>query len=254
LDWSVLQTIGEAKMHNGKQVRELQRLGNMPTGLVEYSAATLSDGLQKCGLHNHVLEPAIRPLLPFTKLVGSAVTVKLKASAEPRSYSKFVGEAFEMGKDVVSPVLVLEYPQNLLGAAVIGSGGAHVMRNQYGFMGCVADGIVRDSEDLRRMNFQVFCRSVHPEYIFGLLEGVSIGEPVTVGGVLIRSGDIIVGDNDGVVAIPESELASVLKAANEILRQEREILEEIDGGKPYLEVLRRLQPEAFQGETSKPGS
>jgi len=235
-------------MLNGRQIRELQQLGVMPTGLVEYSTATLSDGMQRLGIHNRVLEPGIRPLLPFTRMVGTAVTVKLEASEDPSSYSRFVGNAFEMGKNVAAPILVLEYPQNMIGATVIGSGGAHVMKNQYGFVGCVANGIVRDSDDLRRMNFQVYCRSLHPEYIFGLLRGVSVNQPVTVGGVHVSPGDIVVGDNDGVLAIPPGELVNVIRASQEILRQEREILEEIDQGKPYLEVLKRLQPEAFHGE------
>ena len=235
-------------MVSDKQIRDLQKLGIMPTGLVEYSTATLSDGLQKIGIKNRVLEPAIRPLLPFTKMVGTAVTVKLAASHEPASYSKLIGHAFEAGKEVASPILVLECPQNLMGATVVGSGGAHVMRNQFGFAGCVVEGALRDTDDLRKMNFQVFCRSIHPEYVFGILKGVSVNQPVTAGGVQISAGDIIVGDNDGVVAIPSAELDNVLPAVNEILRQEEQILREIDAGTPYLEVLKRYQPEAFQGE------
>ena len=148
-------------MVSDQQIRDLQKLGVMPTGLVEYSTATLSDGLQKVGLKNRVLEPAIRPLLPFTKMVGTAVTVKLAASQEPASYSKLIGQAFEAGRQVRFPILVLEYPQNLMGATVVGSGGAHVMRNQYGFAGCVVDGALRDTDDLKKMNFQVFVRYVH---------------------------------------------------------------------------------------------
>ena len=62
------------------------------------------------------------------------------------------------------------------------------------------------------------------------------------------AGDVIVGDHDGVVAIPHADLPRVVQAANEILKQEEEILSEIDQGTPYLEVLRRLQPESFQGD------
>jgi regulator of RNase E activity RraA len=237
-------------MVSDKQIRDLQKLGVMPTGLVEYSTATLSDGLQKVGIKNRVLEPAIRPLLPFTKMAGTAVTVKLAASPAPASYSRLIGEAFEASRGVASPILVVEYPQNLLGATVVGSGGAHVMRNQHGFAGCVVEGALRDTDDLKRMNFQVFSRSIHPEYVFGIMKGVSVNQPVTVGGVLIAAGDIIVGDHDGVAAIPAGELANVLQAANEVLKQEAQILREIDEGTPYLEVLRKYQPEAFQGEES----
>ncbi len=220
----------------------------MPTGLVEYSTATLSDGMQKLGLTNRVLGPEIRPLIPFTKLVGTAVTVKLAASNEPASYSRLLGQAFVAGLEVASPILVLECPRDLIGATVVGSGGAHVLRNQFGFAGCVIDGFLRDTDDLKRMGFQVFSRAIHPEYRFGIMRGVSLNEPVTIGGVIIGAGDVIVGDNDGVVAIPRDELGRVVAAANEILKQEEEILREIDSGTPYLEVLKRVQPEAFQGE------
>ena len=64
----------------------------------------------------------------------------------------------------------------------------------------------------------------------------------------IQAGDILVGDNDGIVAIPPDSLDQVLAAADETLAQERKVLQEIDSGTPYLEVLRRHQPEAFQGE------
>jgi 4-hydroxy-4-methyl-2-oxoglutarate aldolase len=237
-------------MISDKQIRDLQRLGVMPTGLVEYSTATLSDGLQRIGMRNRVLESAIRPLLPFTKMVGTAVTIKLAASNEPGSYAKLLGEAFTAGLQVPSPILVLESPPGLVGATVIGSGGAHVLRNQFGFAGCVIDGALRDTDDLKKMAFQVYARSIHPEYVFGIMRGVSYNQPVTVGGVTIGPGDVIVGDNDGVVAIPSGDLERVVAAANEILVQEEQILREIDGGTPYLEVLRRYQPEAFQGEKS----
>ena len=235
-------------MINRDQIRELQRLGMMPTGLVEYSTATLSDGMQRIGIKNRVLDSGIRPLLPFTKMVGTAVTVKLAASKEPASYSRLLGQAFTAGLEVAAPVLVLEVPPGLVGATVVGSGGAHVMRNQFGYVGCIIDGALRDTDDMKKMEFQAYSRSIHPEYIFGIMKGVSFNQPVRVGGVSISAGDIIVGDNDGVVAIPHADLTRVLQAADEILEQEREILSEIDRGTPYLEVLRRVQPESFQGE------
>ena len=122
------------------------------------------------------------------------------------------------------------------------------MRNQFGYAGCIIEGALRDTDDLKKMGFQAYSRSIHPEYVFGIMEGVSFNQPVNVGGVVISAGDIIVGDNDGVVAIPHADLQRVLRAANEILEQEKQILREIDEGTPYLDVLRRHQPESFQGE------
>lgn len=235
-------------MADDRSKQVLRKLGDRPTGLPEYSTATLADGMQKIGLAGQVLEPAIRPLLPFTKMVGSAVTIKLEAAEEAASYSRLVGEAFAAGLRVFNPILVIEQPPDLIGATVVGSGGAYVMRHQFGFVGCLCDGLVRDTDDLKRMNFPVYSRGCHPEYIFAIMQGVAVNTPVQVGGVTINPGDFIVGDNDGVVAIPPAQADDILRGADEILAQEKQILEEIDAGTPYLEVLRRLQPEAFQGE------
>ncbi|PYV14839.1 MAG: hypothetical protein DMG07_11015 [Acidobacteria bacterium] len=229
-------------------LRPIQKLGATPTGVTEYSTATLSDALQKLGMRNRVLDAGLRPLLPFTKMAGTAVTLKLAASEEPASYGRVMALAFEAGKEVAAPILVIEFPKDLVGATVIGSGGAHVMRDQYGFAGCVLEGALRDTDDLKRMRFQVYHRFIHPEYVFGLMKGVSFQEPVLVGGVRISPGDILVGDNDGMVAIPSGELGRVIEAADAILEQERRILSEIAGGRPYLDVAREQQPEAFQGE------
>lgn len=228
-----------------KQVRDVRKLGALPTGMVEYSTATLSDGLQKVGVTDRVLDHSIRPVVPFTRMAGIAVTVKLAPADKPTNHSALLAQAFEAGRDVASPVLVIEQPPEV---PVVGSGGAHCLRHHFGFVGCLTEGCVRDTEDLRRMNFPAFSRSIRAEFVFGLLKGVSVNEPVRVGDVEICAGDYVVGDHDGVVAVPAARLDEVLAACRDVLEQERRILEEIDEGTPYVEVLRRLQPEAFPDE------
>lgn len=231
-----------------KRVRALNRLGIMPTGLFEYSTATLSDGIQKIGLKNQVLEPAIRPLLPFTKMVGTAVTVKLARSDDGSegSYSRLLVEAYASATKVIAPILVLEQPPEVRGATVMGSGNAHVIRDLYGFVGCVSGGAIRDSDEIKQMEFPVYCRAVHPEFIWGVLKGISYNEPVLVGGVQIGAGDIIVGDNDGVVAIPFDRLSDVLKAADEILQEEVQVLKAIEEKGYTVEAIQEFQPQAVK--------
>ena len=228
-----------------KQIRDVRRLGVVPTGMVEYSAATLSDGMQKIGLTGRVLDHSIRPVVPFTQMTGTAVTMKLAEADEPSNHSVCVAQAFEAGRNVASPILVIEQPPDV---PVIGSGGAHCMRHHFGFAGCLVAGCVRDTEDLRRMKFPAFCHTIRAEFVFGKLKGVSVNEPVQVGGVEISAGDYIAGDHDGVVAVPADRLEEVLAKCREVLEQERQILEEVDSGIPFLEVLRRRQPEAFPDE------
>ncbi len=228
-----------------QQVRDVRKLGVVPTGMVDYGVSTLSDGLQKVEVPDQVLDHAIRPIVPFTRMAGTAVTVKLAPADEPTNHNGVLSEAFEAGRDVANPILVIEQPPII---PVIGSGGAHCMRHHFGFVGCLTDGSVRDTVDLHQMNFPAFCRSIRAQFVFGRLRGVTVNEPVRVGGVEIHAGDYIVGDHDGVVAVPAARLDAVLAACRDILEQERQILEEIDGGTPYVEVLRRLQPEGFPDE------
>jgi regulator of RNase E activity RraA len=221
----------------------------MPTGLYDYSTATLSDGMQKIELKNRVLDPAIRPFLPFTKMVGTAVTVKLApAAGSGAGFSNFIARAYEFGESVPAPVMVIEHPVNLRGTPVVGSGNAHVMRDLYGFVGCIAEGAVRDSDELKKMNFPVYCRSIDCEFVWGLIKGVSVNEPIVVGGVEISPGDVMVGDNDGLIAIPPAHLTKVLDAANEVLEEERQLLKAIDADGYTVEVIKRFQPAAVKGE------
>jgi 4-hydroxy-4-methyl-2-oxoglutarate aldolase len=194
--------------------------------------------MERIGLHGRVLDPQIRPLLPYTKLIGTAVTLKLEVCESGGSYVEQYSDAFEAGKNLLSPILIIESPPEAK-FGTMGSGGAYILRRHYGFVGCILEGIVRDTDDLRNMQFQVYARSISPAFEFGKMRGVSACKPVKVGGVTISTGDVIVGDNDGAVAIPREQLTRVIAAVNEDLEGEARILKDIDEGCSYLEAVRR---------------
>jgi 4-hydroxy-4-methyl-2-oxoglutarate aldolase len=210
----------------------LQRLGTMPSPFPIYSAAFLEDAMEKLDMPNRVLDHGIRPLLPFTRVVGTAVTLKLEVAREPdlEGTTSIYGKALEAGKHVCSPVLVIEAPFTKYGT--LGSGGAHCMKN-IGFVGAVVDGVVRDTDEIARMDFKVFYRYITPEHVDGMARGISANEPIKVGGVTVNPGDVIVGDNDGVVVVPSSAISRVIEVADEIMGIEEQILREIDAGTPY---------------------
>jgi 4-hydroxy-4-methyl-2-oxoglutarate aldolase len=223
-------------MTNHDLMRILKRLGPMPTPFAVYSTAFLGDAMEKLGMQNRILDPGIRPLIPFTRVVGIAVTIKLELATKPvgESATACYGSAFEAGKQVLSPLLVIEAPFTKYGT--LGSGAAHVFSNQSGFVGAVVDGVIRDTDELARMNFQVFYRYITPEHVDGIARGVSANETVTVGEVRVSPGDVIVGDNDGVVAIPQADISRVMEVADEIMAIEERILREMDEGKTYQEA------------------
>jgi 4-hydroxy-4-methyl-2-oxoglutarate aldolase len=224
---------------NNTLTKLLQRLGPMPTPFPVYGTAFLSDAMHKLGINKRVLDPAIRPLIPFTRLVGVAVTIKLEPARNDddsglSSITECYALAYESARQVCSPVLVIESPFTAYGA--VGSGSVHVAMNQYGFVGGVVEGVLRDTDEIAKMNFPVYYRYITPEHIDHIARGASANQPVTAGGVRISPGDIIVGDNDGVIVLQQEEVPRVMEVADEIMSIEEKILREIDGGTSYQEA------------------
>ena len=105
--------------------------------------------------------------------------------------------------------------------------------------GLVTDGLVRDPEGIRHVGLPVFCRGVTPNSPVRNGPG-TIGFPVVVGGVKVESGDIIAADSEGVVVIPQKELAGVLQRIPEIQSAEKRTEQAVAEGMKMLDSVREL--------------
>jgi 4-hydroxy-4-methyl-2-oxoglutarate aldolase len=103
-------------------------------------------------------------------------------------------------------------------AATIGGLLALEMR-QAGIIGLVTDGLVRDTRDIRALGFAVWCRGVTP--VAPYKHGPSVvGGMVSIGGTLIRDGDVVIADDDGVVIWPQEHSDALLVQAEVKLQQD----------------------------------
>jgi 4-hydroxy-4-methyl-2-oxoglutarate aldolase len=92
-----------------------------------------------------------------------------------------------------------------------------------GIEGVVVDGACRDVAGLRALGFPAFARAVTPRnfhYPAGLEHG-AVNVPVVCAGVLVEPGDIVIGDDDGVVVVPRRIAAEIVAAASAFLEGER---------------------------------
>ena len=105
-----------------------------------------------------------------------------------------------------------------------------------GIVGLVTDGAVRDSDAIRRLNFPVFCGGIHIRGTAKEKLG-SVGASVVLGGVVIRAGDYVVADSDGIVIVPPEALERTLERAREREERERRIMAELRAGKTTIELL-----------------
>ncbi|MCX6667892.1 MAG: orotidine 5'-phosphate decarboxylase [Euryarchaeota archaeon] len=115
-----------------------------------------------------------------------------------------------------------------------------------GLSGVVIDGAVRDLDDIIKMNFPIFCRHISSNA--GEPKGFGeIGAEIKCGGQTVRSGDWIIGDDSGVVVVPQEIAQEIANRALDVKEQENRIREEIKGGGSLGGVLKLKKWEKVVG-------
>jgi len=166
------------------------------------------------------LDHHIKPLWPDARFAGPAVT----ADCGPRD-----NMAVYVAMKVARPgdVLVLR-TGDYQDTAVIGDHVAAIAR-QRGIVAVVTDGLVRDLDGLLEVGLPVFARGLTPNspYKHG---PCAVGTRISMGGVAIDPGDVLVGDRDGVVVVAQARLDEVIRGLDDVRRKEQETGERIAAG------------------------
>lgn len=182
------------------------------------------------------IDPAIRPLNPpgrQPKLFGRAVTIW----CEPPDFG-----AVLHAMDVAGPgdVVVIAAGGNAETAMIGEILGGQLLRR--GAVGLICDGAIRDVGTLAAMAwFAVFTRHITPRgpsrYEAGVVNG-----PVLFGGRTISAGDLIIGDDDGLVSLTPADMAAHIDASTEKLRLETDWQKSLAGGNSVSETFSLLRP------------
>jgi 4-hydroxy-4-methyl-2-oxoglutarate aldolase len=106
--------------------------------------------------------------------------------------------------------------------------------------GVVSDGPVRDPDEIAELGCPCFCTGAVPAGQAGLLELAFIGEPLQCGGVMVHTGDYVLGDASGVVVIPAGSEESTLRDAAEVEERDQQAMRMLRQGKSLLEVMQAL--------------
>ena len=145
------------------------------------------------------LDHRIRPLSDNKAFCGVAVTVQTRPRDNLACWAAF--QACRPGDVLVIACNAYEE------ASVIGDVFVAMAKNN-GIVACVTDGMVRDIAGINDVGIPVFARGLTPNSPFKDGPG-EIGLAVAIGGVTVTSGDILVGDRDGLVVVPRAEIAAV---------------------------------------------
>jgi regulator of RNase E activity RraA len=223
----------------------------LATRIARLKVADLADGCRRLGFRGAVAGPALRPAVPYARLCGTALTVRLSVAPGTFPYNEQMAGLYDLGRSAFRGVLVQR--NEVPGFTSMGSGGARVLR-AHGYVGCVADGPLRDTEELREESLPVFGTAVRPDSILvdevppGHAIRLDVGVRVEVAGMQVSPGDVLVGDNDGVIALPADRLAQVVAEAEGIIALEQRIFAQLDRGMTFGEILQSDPTVAGVGE------
>ena len=123
-------------------------------------------------------------------------------------------------------------------SAVVGDNVALMARNA-GCAAIVIDGMARDLDGILAAGLPVHCRGITPNSCVKSGPG-RVGLPIVCGGVAVQAGDVLVGDRDGVVVIPQARLAEVVGRLDEIRRLEADLQARIHAGATHFPAIADL--------------
>lgn len=201
--------------------------------LAKHSAATIHEAMGRRG----AMDSQIKPIYPGIKTAGIALTCVCHAND---NLTLHVALKIAKPGDVIV-CAAGDYTEQGLFGDVMSS-----CAKGAGVAGLVTDGGVRDRETIREIGFPVFSRAIS---IKGTVKETlgPVNHPVSVGGVLVRPGDVVIGDDDGVVVVPFEEADAVAAACVKREEKEATMRKELLTGKSTWDMLNLEQHLATKG-------
>lgn len=209
----------------------------------ELFTCVVGDILDKQNMLHQYLPPEIRPLSPqmivigraMPVLAGDAFQVTAEDSANPLSGKAF-GLMLEALDDLRPGEIYISTgssPRNALWGELMS-----VRALKCGARGAILNGYVRDTRKILTLGFPTFCFGSYGQDSAPRYKVHDFRIPIEIGGVSIRPGDILFGDDDGVVVIPAEVATETFTSALEKVRGERTVRKALEEGMSAVEAFR----------------
>ncbi len=184
--------------------------------LGEQGVATIHEAQGRTGL----MRPYLRPIYATARVAGSAITVSCQSGDNLMIHAAI--EVCQPG-DVLVVVTTSESTDGMFGELLATSCRAH------GVAGLVIDAGVRDVADLTAMDFPVWSKAISAQGTVKVSPG-SVNIEVVCAGAIVRPGDVIVGDQDGVVIVKRERAAEVAQLGQRRIEKEQKSREKLQSG------------------------
>ena len=199
----------------------------------ELYSAVLCDALDQLGFREQAMRADIRPIYPDAVVVGHALTMQSVDVYKPGEnvYEHEIAAVDSLKPGDVLVASTQRSTRTCLWGELLST--ASVAR---GANGAIIDGYTRDVRLIQRMQFPVFSSGMYPVDSAGRSMVIDYDITINCGGVLVHPGDIIFGDIDGVVVIPQNAAREVIERAVEKVEGENITREALKNGATLREV------------------
>ena len=196
-------------------------------------AAVLCDACDQAGYRHQMMRANINPIHPDMVVVGRAMPIQTRdvCEAGPEPYTLEIESVDSLRPNQVAVCSTYASTQTCIWGELLST--ASRCR---GARGCIIDGYVRDVKKIVEMGFPVLATGTYPVDSLGRSEVIAYNCPVECGGVVVQPGDIVFGDVDGVVVIPQAAERDVIMRAAEKIDGENMTRTELLEGKRLKDV------------------
>ena len=202
--------------------------------LAKLDSCAVSDALDSLSLKGATW--GVGPLWPCPRIVGRAVTMKIKPAGLQQPAQHLGTAPIEAAKP--GDVIVIDNGGKLEFSCW---GGLFALSAQLkGLSGVVIDGASRDIDEARDLGFPVYARGAVPMTARGRVVQESFNQEIQFAGVQCHPGDLVIADGSGVVIVPKEREEEVVTAAEAIYQKEQEMAAGIRKGYSGLEMLEKL--------------
>ncbi len=202
--------------------------------LLKLDTCAVSDGMDRLGLMGATY--GVRPMWPCPKIVGRAVTMKIK----PVGLDKAKQHLGTLPIDAAQPGDVIVIDNGGRPDTSCWGGLLALAAKTKGISGVVIDGACRDIDESRDVGFPVYARGAVPMTARGRVMQETYNQEIEFAGVQVHPGDLVIADGSGVVIIPRSKEEEIVREAEAVAATEARMAEGIRQGMSVLEVLEKL--------------
>jgi 4-hydroxy-4-methyl-2-oxoglutarate aldolase len=191
------------------------------TALLRYDTPSLCNAMERLDVrprNEGFTDTSIRQVVGTSRMAGVAVTARL-AAQHPGDDGVAMSELFELVAATEGPpVLVVEDVDAAVGTGSILGEVTGNLFTALGVVGFVTNGAVRDLDELRGLGLSVFAHAACVSHAYVRL--VEVGRPVTIGGMEVATGDIVHGDEHGILHVPRDVVAQLPEQAEAVRARE----------------------------------